>query len=90
MYEVRDDFELDFDNYYLIYKSHTTDENSPIDIWLCSDSPMEIDPGNLGWNGIIDPKRDLGSKYGAIIYGSDGDGTGYNTSSTIYIEQGNE
>ena len=35
-------------SFYLIYRSHTTDEDSPIDILLCGDSPISVNVGSIG------------------------------------------
>ena len=61
---------LDTDNYYLIYRAESTDENAPIHIWLVADSPLLVNQGDFGLTKKINPKK-LGKKKGYIIYGAD-------------------
>lgn len=62
--------EPDENNYYLVYKASQTGDNQPLDVFLCSDSTFEVDMGSSGWNGYFNAKE-LGRKYGVIIYGAD-------------------
>ena len=66
--------DYDVGSYYLIYRSRTEDENSPIDVFLCADNPIEVDfsiadgyTGTITWNDLTNKD----GSYGLLIYGDD-------------------
>lgn len=87
MYAEEDSEEgVDIGNYYLIYRSHTNDENAPVDIFLCRDSTVEVDLSALGYTGdFVLEQYYLGisySKWGAI-YSQDVLGSGTNVGAKV-------
>ena len=73
-----DNNDIEYDSFYLIYRSQTTDENSPLDVLLCGESGFEVKERSTGYYGYFDPRTQLKTKWCAVVYGSDGDGTGTN------------
>lgn len=62
---------LDISTWYLIYRS-TGATNNPIDVLLCADVPLTFRVTERGYSGTRNAYKDLGgSKYVALIYGSD-------------------
>ena len=74
LYYQKQSGDVDARSWYLIYRSQTTSENSPIEIMCCSDTDFITAQGINGYNGTKDIKKDLGSAKGWIILGSDGTG----------------
>ena len=73
LYQQEDD-EFVEGNWYLIYRSHTDDENSPIDILLCGDSDIPVDVSAVsGYTGNFNLSidRDAGYDPSYVIYGGD-------------------
>lgn len=75
LYFKGNNLDVDEANWYLIYKSLTTDQDSPIQILACSDIQYTTGYGTLGFNGSKDPRSWLGNNRTAVIYGAD-TGTG--------------
>ena len=79
--------ELDRNSYYLIYRSHTTDENSPIDLFLAFEEIAGIQYiAGEGSYEHIDTLIEFKSSWVGIIYGNDTDGNGYNYSGSIFLK----
>lgn len=70
-------------SWYLIYKAQSTNENSPIDIFVCSDEQKVVSGNPGGYSGERDPVADLSGMNAWYIYGGDRDGTNYNTGASI-------
>ena len=83
--------EADENNYYLVYKANQTGDNQPLDVFLCSDSPFQVDNGSSGWNGTFDA-TELGGKYASVIYGADTYNSNTNVGCKVSFEdrQGND
>lgn len=64
-------FEVDGNSYYLIYRARDEGTDKPMDIFFCADYPMKVARSTIGFNGKLNPKSELGSRYGAIIYAND-------------------
>ena len=75
LYEEDDVDDYVSGSYYLIYRSHTTNEDSPIDILLCGDSQVEVNTGLIsGYMGELKfSQLDTRATYGEcmLIYASD-------------------
>ena len=69
-------------SFYLIYRSHSIDENSPIDIMCCSDYEIDTAQGIVGYSGTKDVKKVLGTDTW-FIYGADGQGGQTNVGASI-------
>lgn len=61
-------------SWYLIYRSHTSDKDAPIDILLCGDSEISVDvssAGGFSGNFNYSNDRDAGYDPGYVIYGNE-------------------
>ena len=63
---------LDRESWYLIFRSRTTDDNSPLDVLLLADNAKTISGRTQGYYGTRDPKAELKTYYYWVIYGDDG------------------
>ena len=75
LYDTTSDGDIIQGSYYLIYRSHTDQEDSPIDILLCGDSPIDVDisavdgyTGEISWKQL-DERATQGNCL--VIYGGD-------------------
>lgn len=73
---------MDGRSFYLIYRSQTTSDNSPIQIMCCADYEIWTAQGIVGYSGTKDVKKELRSGTW-FIYGSDGTGTYTNVGASI-------
>lgn len=78
---------VDLNSYYLIYRSHTTDEDSPIDLFLAFEEMAGIEYiAGTGFTGNVDTLVEMKSDWVGIIYGNDGDGNGTNDHGSIHLD----
>lgn len=86
LYNVYSNTELEKGSFYLVYVADTNAADSAISVYLASDSLITIPAHSArGWTGQIDLLNELKAWWVAAIYGSDGDGTGTNSGSSITI-----
>lgn len=81
-----DNLDVDNNNWYLIFRSLTTDTDSPIRMMACSDVEYATGYGTLGYNGSKDPVGELrGSPFNEfwVIYGNDAESGHNNVGATI-------
>lgn len=87
---------IDLGNYYLIYRSHTEDEGSPIDIFLCRDSDVVADLSSLGYTGdFVLKEYNIGISYNrwGAIYSQDTLGSSTNVGAKVtfvFYDRNNE
>ena len=74
LYYKKEDGEVDTRSWYLIYRSQTTSEDSPIEIMACSDINIVLAQGMSGYSGTKDVAKELGDGTW-FIAGNDGSGT---------------
>ncbi|MBR2651411.1 hypothetical protein IKD48_01140 [bacterium] len=73
LYQVEHDEYVE-GSWYLIYRSHTDQENSPIDILLCGDSEITVDVNATGgFSGMLNriSIKDGGYNPDYVVYGGD-------------------
>ena len=81
----------DEDSYYLVFRAQSTNENSPIDVLMCSDTQMVVSYGATGYSGDVSLSSILDRGYDTfIIYGNDSFNGHNNVGASITFDFTNE
>ena len=74
--------DIDEGKYYLVYKSESTNADSPLHLYLCGNVELQVAMSTISYTGHIDLS---GATKNIIIYANDGTGGGTNEDCTIYF-----